>query len=209
MKDGSEIVRKRYDRVSSFYDLFEWVFERTTLSRWRKDALSDVKGRVLEVGVGTGKNLKYYSREAELTGIDISPRMLSKAMIRKERLDIEADLELMDAQHMTFEDDTFDYVVVTFVLCSVPDPKRALQEIGRVLKEDGELIALEHVLSRNPIIAFWERVHNPITTRFFGFNVNRDTRSNIETSGFNVIADHELAAHDVFRLFRCRIPMDG
>ena len=206
MKDGNEKVRKRYDRVSLFYDFFESMIEKTLFSKWRNIALGGLKGRVLEVGIGTGKNLKYYSEDVELTGIDISPKMLAKAVKKKEKLGIRADLKLMDAQQMEFDDDNFDFVVVTFVLCSVPDPIKALHEIERVLKKDGKLIALEHVLSKNPIIAFWERVHNPVTSRLFGFNVNRDTKSNIENSGFTVITDKELAVRDVFRIFICNMP---
>ena len=206
MKDGNEKVRKRYDRVSLFYDFFESMIEKTLFSKWRNIALGGLKGRVLEVGIGTGKNLKYYSEDVELTGIDISPKMLAKAVKKKEKLGIKADLKLMDAQQMEFDDDNFDFVVVTFVLCSVPDPIKALHEIERVLKKDGKLIALEHVLSKNPIIAFWERVHNPVTSRLFGFNVNRDTKSNIENSGFTVITDKELAVRDVFRIFICNMP---
>lgn len=206
MKDGTEKVRKRYDRVSLLYDFFELMIEKTLFSKWRNIALGGLKGKVLEVGIGTGKNLKYYSEDVELTGIDISPKMLAKAVKKKEKLGIRADLKLMDAQQMKFDDDIFDFVVVTFVLCSVPDPIKALHEIGRVLKKDGKLIALEHVLSKNPIIAFWERIHNPVTSRLFGFNVNRDTKYNIEKSGFTVITDKELAVRDVFRIFVCNMP---
>jgi ubiquinone/menaquinone biosynthesis C-methylase UbiE len=209
MKNGTEKVRKRYDRVSRFYDIFESMIERFFFSKWRKKALSDLEGKVLEVGVGTGKNLRYYSKDVQLTGIDISPKMMAKAKKKKQKLEIDADLELMDAQRMDFHDDTFDFVVLTFVLCSVPDPQTALLEIRRVLKKDGKLIALEHVLSRNPFIALWENIHNPITRGLFGVNVNRDTRSNIETSGFKVITDNELAVGDVFRFFECKIPSPG
>ncbi|MFO8052158.1 MAG: methyltransferase domain-containing protein [Thermoplasmatota archaeon] len=207
MKDGTDTVKRRYDRVSRFYDLFESLMEKIFFSKWRTMALSDLKGKVLEVGVGTGKNLKYYPKDVDLTGIDISSKMLAKAKKKREKIGIGADLKLMDAQNMEFDDGTFNYVVVTFVLCSVPDPPKALQEIRRVLKENGELMALEHVLSKNLIIALWERIHNPITVRLFGFNVDRDTRSNIERSGFKVITDKELAAGDVFRLFKCRVPI--
>jgi len=206
MNDGTEKVRKRYDRISRFYDLFESIIEKILFSKWRKKALSDLEGKVLEVGVGTGKNLKYYSQEVKLTGIDISPKMLAKAKKKRQKLAVEADLELMDAQRMEFKDNTFDFVVVTFVLCSIPDPQKALQEIKRVLKEDGKLIALEHVLSGNPFIALWENIHNPITRGLFGVNVNRDTRSNIESSGFKVVTDDELAISDVFRCFECKMP---
>lgn len=209
MKDGTDKVRRRYDRVSRFYDISESIIERTLFSKWRKKVLSNLEGRVLEVGVGTGKNLKYYPKDVELTGIDISPKMMAKAKKKKQKLKVEADLRLMDAQRMEFHDDTFDFVVVTFVLCSVPDPQKVLMEIRRVMKKDGKLIALEHVLSRNPFIALWENIHNPITRGLFGVNVNRDTKSSIERSGFKVLTDDELAVGDVFRFFECKVQSYG
>jgi demethylmenaquinone methyltransferase/2-methoxy-6-polyprenyl-1,4-benzoquinol methylase len=201
---GSELdkVKKRYDRFSPFYDISESVIEKGLFGKWRSRTISGLEGKILEVGVGTGKNLRYYSNKVNLTAIDISPGMLRKARKKAEKLKLKADLRLMDAQNLEFEDETFDYVISTFVLCSVPDPVKALREMTRVLKSEGKIITLDHVLSKNRIIAMWENVHNPVTVRLFGFNVNRDTKGNMKKAGLEVY-DENVAFFDVFRRFTC------
>lgn len=206
MKDENKKVRARYNRVSAFYDPFEYLIERLLFSEWRREFIGQVHGKVLEVGVGTGKNLPYYPKDVDLTAIDVSPHMMKRARKRAQRLDIDVDLKIADAQEIQSDDDQFDYVVMTFVLCSIPDPVKALKRIKRVLKPEGELIAVEHVLSKYPIIRAWEKIHNPVMVRLFGFNVNRDTRGNIEKAGFQIAEDRKLALKDVFRMFRARIP---
>ena len=104
---------------------------------------------------------------------------------------------------MDFEDNSFDYVIATFVFCSVPDPVKGLEEIRRVLKPEGRIILIEHVLSNYKTIAVFEHLHNPITKTFFGFNVNRDTKNNILKAGIKIEEDKELALFDVFRKFTC------
>lgn len=88
-------------------------------------------GRVLEVGVGTGKNFAYHPRGATMTGIDLADRMLVRAKARAQHLDKTIDLREMDAQALTFPDNSFDAAVATCVFCSVPDPVRGLQELAR------------------------------------------------------------------------------
>lgn len=195
-------VKKRYDRFSHFYDASEAIIEKGLFGKWRMKTISNLKGKILEIGVGTGKNLQYYSDEVELTAIDISPGMLKKARNKAKKLNLKADLHLMDAQKLEFEDETFDYVISTFVLCSVPDPVVTLKEMTRVLKPDGKIITLDHVLSKNKIVAIWENIHNPITVRLFGFNVNRDTYNNMKKAGLE-ITDENIAFLDVFKRFTC------
>lgn len=198
-------IRNRYDRYSKFYDRFEAIFESKKVSEWRRDILSNLEGEILEVGVGTGKNLQYYGPKAKVTGIDFSPGMLSKATEKAYKLNNpNITLQKMDAQHLEFQDNHFDYIITTFVLCSIPDPVLGLQEMQRVLKPEGYLISLEHVLSSNPIIALHEHLMNPFTRYLLGFNVNRATPDNIQKAGFEIVDDEYLGFFDVFRKIRAK-----
>ncbi|MCD4800364.1 MAG: class I SAM-dependent methyltransferase [Methanococcoides sp.] len=190
---------RKYNRYSHVYDLFEWIMEHIAFKKWRKVVFSKVEGRCLEVGLGTGKNFDHYPENAQMVAIDLSPGMMGKAKGRAAKADVE--MVVMDAQHLAFKDNAFDSVVMTFVLCSVPDPVRGVEECVRVCKPEGKIINLEHVRSKYRIIAFMEELMNPITSGFFGFNVNRNTRSNIEAGGAIIVEDHKFAFFDVFRLF--------
>ena len=178
-------VVSKYNRISAVYDIMESPIELFLFGRWREEALSNLSGKVLDVGVGTGKNLKYYPAGCSVIGIDNSAGMLEKAR-EKARGMKNITLLLMDAEHLEFPANSFDYVVTTFVLCSIPDPVKALKEIRRVLKPSGELISLEHMLSSNPLITRIEDLINPIMFFFMGVNVNRKTVRNIEKAGFTI-----------------------
>jgi len=124
-------TRARYDRLAPIYDLMQWFSERRAFNDWRKELWTRIAaGRVLEVGVGTGKNLPFYPRAAKVTAIDLSPRMLERAKRTAARLSQNVDLRLMDAQDLKFADATFDAAVATFVFCSAPLPVRGMQEHG-------------------------------------------------------------------------------
>ncbi|MFQ6052486.1 MAG: class I SAM-dependent methyltransferase [Candidatus Hydrothermarchaeota archaeon] len=195
-----EEVKRRYDRIANFYNFYELPMEIIFFKKWRKELLSDLHGRVLEIGVGTGKNLTYYPNDSEVTGIDISPKMLEKArklIIAKNLTNI--DLKIMDAEHIDFPDDYFDFVVGTFVLCSVPDPVSTLKEMSRVCKDNGKIMLLEHMQSQNPFIAKILDFINPLTRDIFGFNVNRKTIVNIKKAGLKIEKAQNLLA-DIFKM---------
>jgi len=196
-------VRRKYDRIAKYYDFFENEVEKRLFRRLRREMLGSLSGKILEVGVGTGKNLPYYNERAKVTAIDISPNMLERASVRAEHFGLNAKLSLMDAQNLSFPDNQFDYIVGTFVLCSVPDPVETVKEMKRVLKPNGKIVLIEHVLSKNKLIALLEHIHNPLTRAFFGFNVNRDTKHNIEKARVKFRKDENLAVFDVFRKFTC------
>ena len=200
LEKATEKTIRRYNRFSYIYDLFEKPMEASVFKKWRSELIKPLRGDVLEIGVGTGKNLSYYNKEAKVTAIDISSGMLSKARNKlKETNNKNIKLMEMDAQNLKFKNNSFDYVICTFVLCSVPDPVKALQEMKRVCKKNGKIIMIEHMLSKNKFIAFYENIHNPITRFLFGFNVNRKTDENVIKAGLKIIKMKNMAFFDVFR----------
>ncbi|MHA1168164.1 MAG: class I SAM-dependent methyltransferase [Candidatus Hodarchaeales archaeon] len=200
-----EAVRKRYDKYSRYYDKVEEQMERMIFQDLREQVIGSLKGTVLEVGVGTGKNLPYYSAGSRVTGIDISRGMLSRAKRREPTFKGETlDLLEMNAEEMTFASNSFDIVLCTFVLCSVPDPVKAATEMLRVLKPGGRLILLEHVLSKMPLIAFFQRIFNPLTRGVFGYNIDRDTVNNIRLAAATILRNQDLTNTDVLKLLVCQ-----
>lgn len=117
------------------------------------------------MGVGTGKNMPYYPDDVQVTAIDLSERMLSRARRRAKRLGLSVGLRRMDAQALAFPSDTFDTVVATFVFCSVPDPVIGLRELGRVCKPEGEIRLLEHMRARNEALGRLMDIANPLVVR--------------------------------------------
>jgi ubiquinone/menaquinone biosynthesis C-methylase UbiE len=200
----TEAVKRRYDRIAPVYDLMEGLVERSRYSRWRELVWSKVEGnRILEVGTGTGKNFPYYPADAEITAIDLSEKMLSRAWQKAKNQGIEIDLQRMDAQNMSFKDDMFDTVVATFVFCSVPIPIKGLEEIKRVCKPCGKVLLLEHVLSANRVLAFLMNLVNPLVVRAMGPNINRKTVENVANSGLKVEKVTDLAV-GIFKLIEAR-----
>ncbi|AIF70126.1 type 11 methyltransferase [Palaeococcus pacificus DY20341] len=178
---------KKYDRFSKIYDLFESPMEMRAFSKYRKKALSLAKGKVLEIGIGTGKNLPYYPKDVEVVGIDFSKGMLEKAEKRRKELGLKnVKLLLMDAQNMEFEDNTFDTVVSTFVFCTVPDPIKGLKEAYRVLKPGGKAIFLEHMKSESRLLNIPLYIMDPIMRTLVGTSMLRETQKNIEKAGFRI-----------------------
>lgn len=193
----------KYNRIAPIYELIDLPLELFFFRKWRKEALSGLKGKVLEVGVGSGRNLKYYPAGCAITGIDASEGMLAKAE-KKAREMKNVNLLLMDAEHLEFPDNSFDYVITTFVLCTIPDPVKALKEMRRVLKPSGELIALEHLHSSNPLISRFEELIDPFLFFLLGDHTTRNTAKNIEEAGFRILEAKKLAFKDVFRKIRAK-----
>lgn len=189
-------TRARYDRLARSYDRIEGGIESRRFQHWRRILWDRVRGAcVLEVGVGTGKNIVYYPPHASVTGIDLSPKMLERAKQEAARRASPVTLRLADAQRLPFPDESFDAVVATFVFCSVPDPVRGLCEARRVFKPGGQLVLLEHVLSTHRLIRPLMRIANPLVVRLMGANINRETVRNVERAGFQVRRVEYLMRH--------------
>ena len=195
------LTRKRYNRIAFLYDLMEAPMERLRFAKWRQMVLDRVKGhRVLEVGVGTGKNLRYYPNDIEITAVDLSPRMLRRARRQNEMLGMDARLMEMDVQKLAFQDNCFDTVVATFVFCSVPDPVEGLKELHRVCKPDGRLFAIEHVRPSNWALGVVFDALNPFVVSMMGANINRLTLDNIQTAGWKILAAKKLSSDIVWSI---------
>lgn len=181
---ASETVRRRYNRSARFYAREQAMMDRLA-GRWRRKLWSRVgEGEVLEVGVGTGANMPFYPAGSDVTAIDIAENMLSRAEVRAAKLGVHVDLARMDVEHLDFADARFDFVVATFVFCSVPDPIAGLKEARRVLKPGGILLLLEHVRSENRIVGKLMDALNPVAVRATGANINRRTVDNVNAAGF-------------------------
>ncbi len=195
-------TQKRYDRQADLFDLFEAPVELVAFKRLRKRLWGEVSGStVLEVGVGTGKNMPYHPQGARVVAVDLSPRMLRRAASRARRLGRAVDLVLADAQQLPFRDDAFDAAAATFVFCSVPDPVLGLQEVRRVVRDSGRVHLLEHVRARNPVIGRLMDLANPVAVRLSGANINRDTVSNVAKAGI-ALDDVESRGFGILKLIR-------
>ncbi|MFO7933961.1 MAG: class I SAM-dependent methyltransferase [Bacteroidales bacterium] len=176
-------IKKRYNRIARIYDVLDYPMEKG-FSRWRRELLSEAEGDVLEIGIGTGKNIAYYPENVNLTGIDFSEKMIEIAR-RKAKDRDHVRLMVMDAENLDFDGDAFDTVVTFCVFCSVPDPVRGMKEMKRVCRKDGKILMLEHVRSNKKVIGRMMDILNPVPLNIYGANINRRTYQNLLKAGFD------------------------
>jgi phosphatidylethanolamine/phosphatidyl-N-methylethanolamine N-methyltransferase len=197
---AGDVTRKRYERIAPVYDLLEWPME-LLFSRWRRDLWNSVDGgEVLELGVGTGKNLAYHPVRVRVTAVDFSPRMLKRARAKARRIGVSVKLELADVQTLPYPEHSFDTAVATFVFCSVPDPVLGLREVRRVLRPGGRLVLLEHVLSERRCLRRLMKGLAPLVRRLYGASIDRDTVGNVNAAGFSNVKATDLALDIVKRI---------
>jgi ubiquinone/menaquinone biosynthesis C-methylase UbiE len=179
--------QERYDRQARWYDVAVAPMEALAFLGLRRRLWSAVDGsrRVLEIGVGTGRNLAHYPAASRTVALDLSPEMLKRAARKATRGGRSIDFLLADTQHLPFKDDVFDVVLATLVFCSVPDPVRGLAEAGRVTRRDGQVVLLEHVRADNGVLGKAMDALNRLTARG-GEYVNRDTAANVRKAGLEI-----------------------
>lgn len=195
------LTRQRYQRISAIYDRMEGLMERR-FRPWREKVWQFANGpRILEVGVGTGKNMEFWPEDGKVTGIDLTPGMLDIARKRAMQLQREGDdLFLADVQHLDFPSRIFDTVIATFVFCSVPDPVQGLRELGRVVHPDGHIMLLEHVRIDRPIIGAIMDTLAPLIVQLNGANINRRTVTNVQLAGLKIDHVMDLDKMGMFKL---------
>ncbi len=169
------------------YDRLMSTIERRKLHKVRRLLLSSISGRVVEFGAGTGVNFPLYPQNAEVTAIEPDGALREEAL--KKVGDKRIRLVDSSAEDLPFEDDFFDYVVITLALCTIPDPARALREARRVCRAGGTLLILEHIRNENILLALLQDVLTPLWKLFaMGCHLNRDTLSLIEENNFERIS---------------------
>jgi ubiquinone/menaquinone biosynthesis C-methylase UbiE len=172
---------------SALYDRCFEASEEAGLRDMRRDLLSAARGRVLEVGAGTGLNLDLYPESVtDLTLTEPDPHMFKQLRKRVDRSSRPAEVVQAGAEKLPFED-SFDTVALTLVLCTVPNQAASLREIKRVLEPGGQFLFLEHVRSPDPKLAKWQdRLERPWRFLGDGCHCNRDTVAAIEAAGFEL-----------------------
>jgi ubiquinone/menaquinone biosynthesis C-methylase UbiE len=149
-----------------FPHLCDWAMRTPRIARLRREVLSEVDGEILEIGFGTGLNLEHYpERVGHLTAVDPGIGMSRLARRRIARSRIGVDLRVQTAEELPFEDGSFDCVVSTWTLCSIPEVDRAMSEVFRVLKPGGRYVFLEHGLSDYPGVQRWQHRLTPLQRR--------------------------------------------
>lgn len=190
------------EHIPWLYDLLMAPMDRLGFNTWRRQLVSRVGARVLEIGCGTGRNLPLYSAATELL-LAVDPDL--GALQRARRRAPTALFVVARAEALPFSAQQFDTVVSGLVFCSVSDPLAGLTEIRRVLQPDGELRMLEHVRHTHPFWARWQdRLQPSWTWLTGGCHPNRDTETTVKNSGFT-IEPEERVARGVMRRFSARI----
>lgn len=193
---------KIYDRIALTYDrqnsMMEFLF-----SKGRK-IFSLLRGNILEVGVGTGINLQYYHPTTNVTAIDWSPRMVHQAKIKVIDKNLHHVKQIMVGDIMElskyFKSHSFNFITSTCVFCSVPNPIKGFQEIAKLLKPTGFLVQIEHGLSNFWILNGFMRLFDPITAKWRGFHLTRNTIKNVKLAGFTTIYQWSLDPAGIIRV---------
>lgn len=191
MQSGPAMPRDKkrtYARIARFYDFLDGPFEKSRYQALRPRLFEGFSGRILDAGVGTGRNIDYYPQGSEVTGIDLSPAMLERARMRRDAAGRAVELVEMDARKTTFPDHHFDAVVATFLFCVLDydDQLPTLKELGRVCKPGGEIRLLEYCFSENPRQRFVMRLWAPWVHWAYGARFDRDTERYIDEAGLTL-----------------------
>jgi ubiquinone/menaquinone biosynthesis C-methylase UbiE len=161
---------------------------QTQLVPYRSRVVSNATGRVLEIGIGSGLNLPFYSQSVnEIVGLDPSPRLLEMADEAARRSSVPVELIEGTAEAIPIEAASIDTVVTTWTMCSIPNLDQALQEVRRILRPSGRLLFVEHGLSPDPRVAWWQDRLTPVWMHLSGgCHLNRAIEDVIKRAGFSI-----------------------
>jgi ubiquinone/menaquinone biosynthesis C-methylase UbiE len=200
-RDRTAKALRVWDRAAPGYDKQIAFFEKIWFGGGREWLGARAQGRVLEVAVGTGRDLPFYPADAAVTGVDLSPAMVAIARQRAGSLGVEVDLRTGDAEALPFDDAAFDSVVCALSLCTIPDPVAAVGEMKRVLVPGGRLLLLDHVASTWPPIRGAQWLLERLTIRTAGEHFTRRQLPLVVAAGFDLVEVQRLKAGTIERVF--------
>jgi ubiquinone/menaquinone biosynthesis C-methylase UbiE len=192
--------KRVWDKAAPGYDKQIAFFEKTWFAGGREWLGQRARGRVLEVAIGTGRNLPCYRADVTITGIELSPAMLDIARQRAISLGRDADLREGDAEHLPFGEASFDTVVCALSLCTIPSPVAALGEMRRVLGPGGRLLLLDHIGSTWPPVYAAQWLAERVTIRTAGEHFTRRQLPLVNAAGFQIVETERLKAGTVERI---------
>ncbi len=184
------------------------LFELLLFAGGREWVCSQAEGEVLEIAVGTGRNLPHYRDGVRLTAVELSPAMLAIARARARDLGRDVDFRVGDAQALEFPSERFDSVVATLALCTIPDERAAVAEVRRMLRPGGRFLLLEHVCSPMLPIRLAERLLEPLMLRFKGDHLLREPVDHLHAEGF-VVERLERSKLGIVERVAARKPADA
>jgi ubiquinone/menaquinone biosynthesis C-methylase UbiE len=194
-----------YERIAPLYDVLDLPFEYGRYRRIRPLLFSGLSGRILDAGVGTGRNIPFYPAHAEMVGIDLSPAMLARAERRRRSLGAKVELQRMDVTKLAFPDASFDGAVATFLFCVLPDELQApaLRELARVVRPGGEIRLLEYVRPTGAVRQVLARLWEPWMRFAYGAGFDRRTEAYVPEAGLEVV-EARFVVDDLMKLLVLR-----
>ena len=202
MREENLSLRAKYNITALFYDILDYPWERV-YRKWRPLLLGELRGKVLEAGVGTGRNFQHYHESIELTGVDLSDVMLRKAARKAKKASCNIQLIHDDASVMQHvESNQYDWVISTFLCCVMPDEFQpmALEQFSRVLKPGGKFRLLEMIYSKDKNIRKRQDFFAPFVEKVYGARFDRHTLQYIEESTDLEITGKRFLKDDVYLL---------
>jgi ubiquinone/menaquinone biosynthesis C-methylase UbiE len=186
---ASDDNRMRYRRIAPVYDLLELPFEYTRYRPLRRMLFAGLSGRILDAGVGTGRNIPFYPPDSGVTGIDTSPAMLARAKGRAARVGATVEFLERDVRATGFPDGSFDAVVATFLFCVLPqqDQLPALRELARICRPGAELRLLEYTRPPAPLRRLLTRAWEPWVHWAYGASFDRDVARHVPDAGLELV----------------------
>jgi len=178
----------RYQRIAWAYDLLDLPFEYGRYRKIRPQMFRGLSGRILDAGVGTGRNFPFYPPDCEVVGIDLSPAMLARAEHRRSTAATSIELRQMDVTRLDFPDRSFDAAVATFLFCTLPDELQvaAMRELGRVVKPGGIIRCLEYTFPSGGLRRTMTRLWEPWVYWAYGATFHRQTERHAPEAGLQL-----------------------